>query len=229
MRYLPNAAALFIHIPRTGGTWVENAIEEMGIEWLRGRKMEATGLPQKHQLVGHLDLGKRRVDRLFTFVRHPITYYESVWKFFKDAARREAQGLRGINYLLKKWPWHPHRTAALNFDHDFNEWVLRMVEKEPLWYTRLIEQFVGPEGGEYVHAIGRTEHLVRDFRWIMCMCGFSEEVERIKTLGKVNAREEEFGWDSALYNTVMELEDSVISRFYRRKMDVPYTTHRGWP
>ncbi len=107
---LPSSKCLFLHIPRTGGWWVRWALaESLKVEtgvWVRSINHRIT---RSHALLSHFisrpDKGNFR--SAFTFVRHPIAYYESVWMFFAkegEGAREQISGSR--------FAWHPHRDVA---------------------------------------------------------------------------------------------------------------------
>jgi hypothetical protein len=151
-----------------------------------------------------------QVDYIAAFVRHPKSYYESVWKFI--ASRGNAKRL----YLIRHWRWHPHRVAARLYEPDFNDWVARMLDERPCWVTRLYEQYVGPEGGEFVDFIGRTETLENDFIKLMKGLGYPANgwKERLQTLGRRNAVPRKIEWDEGLLQRMLTTERLVINCFY---------------
>lgn len=67
--------ALFVHVPKTGGTWVRRAIAAAGI------RAEESGPFDVHDHYGLLDLPSYLVADRFTFgyVRHPVSWVQSRW------------------------------------------------------------------------------------------------------------------------------------------------------
>ncbi len=115
--------------------------------------------------------------------------------------------------------WHPQQSAARLFCPDFNVWVARMLKEEPLWYTRLAELYLGPEGAEFCRFIGRTETLADDFVEIMQKLGYVWEIrrygKRVMKLGKVHRTKKRIPeWDADLKTGVLETERKIIQRFY---------------
>lgn len=208
-RYLTKSRALFQHVPRTGGSWVEKAIDLCGIERVGWLEKQPPWLPRKHALLGHYHRRPlARVEFVFAFVRHPIPYYESTWKWLRA---------NGAEFMQKHWTWHPHMTAARHYHSDFNRWVEAMLNEEPLWYTRLIEQYVGPEGGEFVDWIGRTETMTVDLPVLLESLGYRAEVKRyrdeLQALSNTNVIPERIDWSPGLPARVERAERSVIERF----------------
>ena len=210
-RYLKKARALFQHIPRTGGSWVEKAIDLCGVARIGWLEKQPPWIPRKHALLSHYyHKPMAEVEFVFAFVRHPIPYYESVWKWLGKNG--------GTKIMRPAWTWHPHATAARWYQPDFDDWLYLMLEKEPLWYTRLIEQYVGPRGGEYCNFIGRTEHLLGDFCQVMNSLGYVEQVEHnqdgLSKMGRRNVINQDIEWSPDLKAKMLETEQIVIERFY---------------
>lgn len=207
-RYLLESKALFLHVPRTGGSWVERAIDLCQIKRVGWLEKQPLYLPRKHCLLSHYHRTEMaKVDYVFAFVRHPVAYYESVWKWLG----------RNRNFMQSHWRWHPHRAAGELYRPEFDDWVDAMLTNEPLWCTRLFEQYVGPPGGEFCNYIGRTETLARDFREVMEHLGHEENVKlhrpELEALGKVNNIDRKLSWSAPLLAKVLETERSVIERF----------------
>lgn len=213
MRYLSESKALILHIPRTGGTWVEKAIQLCNIESSRWVSKQPNNLPKKHCLLPHI--ARRHVsdiDFVAAFVRHPIPYYESVWKWMSKTTRS--------HILRKRWTWHPHKCAIDVFkkNKDFNEWVYNMSEKHPGWYSRMVKMYVGPQGGEFCGYIGRTESLVDDFLELLTGLGYKQHMaieNEIRAMAVPNSIEAKINWCGELKGKVLEQEHQVIERFYR--------------
>lgn len=212
-RLLRKHGVLYQHIPRTGGSWIEQAIHATGVDVARWIQKSPAWLPHKHSLLSHYYTDSMpQVRFVWTVIRHPIAYYESVWKWMRQRTR--------LRQVIRRWDWHPHAAAAKWTQPDFDDWVFLMLKHEPMWYTRLIEQYVGPAGGEFVDFIGRTETLLPDFVAAMVAFGYGEELaearESIEAIGRPNAIDRSIEWSPELKAEVLESERLVIDRFYSK-------------
>jgi len=225
-RFLKDKGLLIQHIPRCGGTWVQKALEILSMYGVRTSKWiskQPTHIPKKHALLSHYYRNSMpNVKAIAVFVRHPIGFYESNWRWIQRCTLRHQKmlALQGG----RPWTWHPQAPAArrlleLPKDATFNDWVFLMLEKEPMWYTRLVDLYVGPRGGEFCQYIGHTESLLNDFISLMRSVGYGDIIEQaidqLKRLGRVNAAPVGgVSWDDDLLRRVCESEKDVIDRFY---------------
>ncbi len=209
MRYLPDSKALFLHIPRTGGVWVNKALNVLQIKHnITWRKDIPIKIPRNHQLILHLPIKRLcSVSFRFAFVRHPIAYYESVWKWLNV----------GIQ-MRRHWKWHPFLSAHKLYSPDFNQWIRRMLDEESAWYTRLVESYVGPKGGEFVDYIGKTETLSTDLKKVLVKLGYAEQVSKhwaeVEKLQRIHEIKQNVQWNMRLKKRILATECLVIKRFY---------------
>lgn len=184
-RFLPESGLLIQHIPRTGGTFVEDAIDRLGILCSRwASKQDSRKCPKKHSLLSHYHRDQMAVvKRVACFVRHPVAYYASAWRYLHESRMASR---RRLSHMWLRWRWHPFRQAALLYKQDFCEWMDAMIEQEPGWATRLAAWYVGPENGEFCDFIGRTETLVPDLIELLTRLGYSVDTELLDCMGRSN-------------------------------------------
>ncbi len=211
-RYLIDYNAAFLHIPRTGGTWIELVLRAAGLLCRHLSKAEPLDLPKNHRMLGHYRGFERPVMAakfLFTFVRHPIPYYESVWKWIN--ANRNA-------WIKKRWKWHPFCSPISIYRRrpEFADWVEGMLEEEPCWATRLFEGYVGPEGGEFVDFVGRTCSLREDLCQVFDLLRIPTDRPFIMIYPQVNCLSERLEWPPGLQERLLKSERVILRRWFSK-------------
>jgi hypothetical protein len=152
MLILPKSC--FLHIPKTGGTWVTGAIKASGLQWTEFRpdgdahaSLEQCPCPEKYKIA---------------FVRHPVQVYRSYWQY------KMGTGWEPKNYV--------DQTCAAD---DFQTFVRNVIERYPGILGPHFERFVGPPENE-IEFIGKYENLVEDLVLALHQAGeaFDEDIIR---------------------------------------------------
>ena len=176
--FLPEKQVLFLHIPRTGGSWVDAAMNKAKIPVEKWTRVGPWYRPRKHTILLHYQLNLlEKIHYVFCFVRHPVSYYVSLWRFYARIAPWNGERLKKYKEEL---PPRATDEAVLRWKPDFNQWLDEVLEEEPGWVTRWYEQFIGPKRGEFCHYIGRQETLEDDFSEVMDIIGYGEIWEQKK-------------------------------------------------
>ena len=140
---LPNS--VFFHIPKTGGTWVDASLEKafpdsyikMNLDF--GFPADITGI--------HIPRSKVKLNKFsFAFVRHPLSWYKSYFRFKQLAG--------------KKWTTYKDDGNKLSKDcaaDGFGEFMDNVMEYFPEGYYHTVVR--ENEGVDYV---GRQEYLYFD-------------------------------------------------------------------
>ena len=158
MALLLRNGAVFLHIPKTGGNWVRGVLEKLDlIEGEIGHKHSDVDrvLFEPYFNTGWLVRLKQQYRKqcpifdppfLFCFVRHPLSWYESWFKYMSQPKRNWRDWPR------RKGPldWHPNAPINGTGDKGFNRFVQNVMEYFPGyvtqlygWYTKRGVDFVG--------------------------------------------------------------------------------------
>lgn len=147
---IPDYNALFLHVPKTGGTWVRQVLDRSNVAW---RYPGCDRLPYngefRHALPMHWS---QRPAIRFCFVRNPVDWYVSLWRWCNP--REKERALR--------WNWHPCKELIALWCEDFEVWVTTCLDRYPAFYTRMLWLYAGPPGGDFVSVVGRQETLAQD-------------------------------------------------------------------
>lgn len=158
--FLPELNALFIHIPKCGGTWVKETLAASGIKCEPARGPGAHGLPMSYDHPGA---------RKFCFVRHPWPWYESVWRGLHTSwpDRRE------VAPLHREKTWSPIRFSTyLLSARTFPGFIQAVIEEQPAFCSRMFEWYIGPPGFPLVDYVGCCEDAAHDLQTILGWLGW---------------------------------------------------------
>lgn len=186
----------YLHVPKTGGTWVSQALDSAGVEFV------TIDRPSKLMRGTHAGLAQTEdfADRFtIAFVRHPLDWWRSRW-----ATRMRTA-------------WDPeHEIDSRACSNDFEAFIEQVIENLPGHFGERLERFIGPPS-QPVDFIGRFEHLADDLVRALKQAGepFDERALRRCEPANVN----DYTQLDALYPTdlairLAECETSVIGRFY---------------
>lgn len=186
---------LFLHAPKTGGTWVTVALQAAGVSYERVWTRLGPGSR------GHATLREAVAfnDRFtFAFVRHPLDLYRSEW----------------ANEMRVGWPEN-RQLHDLRSDH-FPTFVSRVIERHPGYYSKRLAQFTGPPDAP-INFVGRHESLVDDLVRALSLAG--EEFDEVGLRAVPPANRNDYTrhhakYDRALAERVIESEQEAIQRWY---------------
>src|ERR1700722_13221515 len=189
MALLLKNGAVFLHIPKTGGSWVRRVIIEMGLlktQVSHGHSdFERSFWHDKlhHDLKVVRQILRRAVRSSrapvispdcfkFCFVREPLTWYESRWRFM--------QGLNWPAAGNEKDPYKWDPTAMLNGlgSPDFNTFVYNVNKKRPGFVTEMYGWYVRPGIG----FVGKMESIRQDLTKAFSLMKIEVDASRILSM-----------------------------------------------
>jgi hypothetical protein len=143
--FFPDADALFIHFPKTGGTWVDEASQQAGISMVR--------LPHRTSPKLHKHLPRDHYDCSASFawavIRRPDDWYVSWFRYARDRGWPD----------YKQTTAHPQSCLAACAADTFDEFIRNCLRRQRGYLSRMYASYT--DGLDFV---GTTENLVADIR-----------------------------------------------------------------
>ncbi|MDE2342209.1 MAG: hypothetical protein KGL63_02255 [Betaproteobacteria bacterium] len=180
----------FIHVPKTGGTWVRHALRESCQDYEYYTLNNSSHISLKDcPCPGHFK---------FAFVRHPLGLYKSYWQF------KMTYGWDDANPL----------DSACRSD-SFREFILGVTSRFPGAYGNGLNDMIGPEG-QSIEFVGRYENLLEDLVTALRRAGEVFDEGRLRAAAPVNVSDKvrfPASYTPDLVDRVLEAEGAVFRRF----------------
>jgi hypothetical protein len=194
----------FLHVPKTGGTWVAHALHAAGVTFFQERVWDRDREPHDHV---PLRWARQRYGdkRLFAFVRRPDLWWASYFHWKRHVGWR---GKNGIDA----------RCAAA----DFPTFIDRVLAHYPGHLRAVYEEFVGPADWP-IWRVGRHERLVEELDAILTAAGERYDREALLAFGsrRINAAGAYVAeWRPGQREALLEAEAAVLARFYPEEAGV---------
>jgi hypothetical protein len=151
---------------------------------------------------------------VFTFVRHPLTWYPSFWNY----RWREAERVGGpINERLRD----AVRKADMDIDdclvdeagtpRPFAEFMEECLRRHPGYLSRLFERYAVP-----ATFVGKQESLCEDFLTALGQAGAFFDAEMIRKIPPVNQSNPKFPahYPPGMADRLLAAEAAAVDRFY---------------
>lgn len=214
--------SIFLHIPKTGGKWVISVLKELDLIAYNfshnHADMEKTVNFQRHfpwhfirQTIKHgYYLPKVTKAFKFCFVRHPLQYYESYYKFAIQLGWPE--GPYPMGKMPGKNDWHPNSPLYMPKPKDFNEFVENVLKKHPGYVTELYSSYTTP----FINFIGKNENLVNDLIEVLRIMKIDFDENIVRNHKKENVSKlppKPMEWDDKLRKEVLKLEHPGLVRY----------------
>jgi len=226
MAFLLRNGAVFLHIPKTGGTWIKQVLQELDlIQAPLGHQHSDWDRSFWHDKLHHdLKVARyilRRTIRSpkaqarmkpdcfkFCFVREPLLWYESYWRFM------ESQNWNWTLWGNERDPykWHPCSMINELGSPDFNTFMHRVNRKRPGFVTEMYGWYVRPGIG----FVGRQEFMHRDLLKVFSLMNLPFDSSKFESVPKRNESPVRVPipvWDPVLRKATMRLEHTGYVRF----------------
>jgi hypothetical protein len=182
--------AVFLHVPKTGGTWVEHALRAGGVPF--------TALLHDGDRHGDLSYSPHPERFTFAYVRHPLTLYQSYWRF------KAQHG------------WDAFNPFDVECREDgFEQFVRRVLDLYPGWCSKTFTDYVGPSD-QPIAFVGRFESLADDLVAALERSGHAFDEAALRSTAPANVSTTPLAccrWTSGLSAEVADAEAEAMNRF----------------
>lgn len=225
MATLLKGNAVFLHVPKTGGTFLRRLFVAMDLVRFNfgrdhgdmERTINVSGHYPGNHLLRSLQLGKnldRHVGRCykFCFVRNPFDWYESFWRFLQDHPGESFQPRKTrTRFGFKYDAWHPWTGLEQCADPDFNRFIKNVAGQFPGYLTQMFGWYADPR---HIDFVGKHETLLEDIQVVFNHLKVAYDPAVVDTLGRVNeSRAARPVWDRENRELIYRLEYPVFWRY----------------
>ena len=200
--------AVFFHIPKTGGCWVEEALKNSGLktEWAE----TCNCVSARHAIPSQV---KGEFEYQFTFIRHPLAWYKSVWQYVKQN-NATADEYDMVQSAARLRSWHPYQSAVQLMHDDFDKFVRRMVKHNSGFLSWMYRIYIGPRTHRLTELVGRTESLADDLVTVLNVIGCQFDEQKLRNTPRVNVSKVPAPkMTKELEKIIIQSEKSVIKDF----------------
>lgn len=200
--HLTEHNAIFFHIQKTGGRWVGHTLEKNNIFYITNH--------EKGTKNGPMEIKNLITDQfLFTFIRHPVAIYKSLFTSKTMSSLRMCFRNREFCEELIKIP-------------GFNEFIFTVLQKRVPYVTQMYNQYINRE--IKMNFIGHTENLAEDLMQVLDLLGAPYNRELILRLPPTNtsSTSKEPKLTRFLMERAIELEKEIINKYYK---NTPYENY----
>ncbi|MFW5760160.1 MAG: sulfotransferase family 2 domain-containing protein [Cyclobacteriaceae bacterium] len=227
MAILLKSGAVFLHIPKTGGSWVHKVLKEQNlikIEFshkhadmervLNFPRFYTGGFIHQSWKLKTLHLHEEIKNAYkFCFVRHPLSWYESYWRFMTGLNWDKFHELEYKRKYLRGRVWHPNLVLENIGGPDFNQFIQNVIKEYPGYVTEFYGWYTLPF---HINFIGKQENMKEDLIKVLTDLGEKFDKDKIYKVGKENQSKQQVQipkWDENLKEEILKLEYAAFKRY----------------
>lgn len=196
--YLPETRTAFMHIPKCAGTWISQNIQNCNIP---NRRLTWLGFRFPHDYPPFA----RRVRNTVAFIRHPLTWYPSVWNYLRTSRKGS------IQYFRRSFKsYNPFHIPSVCWSNDFDVWMESMLSENPCYFGDLMGKYLADHRP---YQVGHVEHLGEGFLRIFESLGYVINPGLLDN-SPINSNPANIRWRDDLRCRVLEAESAFLDRWY---------------
>lgn len=187
---------IFYHIPKTGGVWVGTVLKYMNLvidEYKKELPSNKTGLTREHISPLHADKKEVGDKPSFAFIRNPIDWYKSIWKY-------EEQN--------KGWG----ETYGKYQSHEFNVFMKKIMDMSPGFLTKIYQEFDG------VTYLGKQENLENDLVSILETLGEKVDYNTVGEIEPLNTSSLHCEYGPKILKRLKKVEKWIFEKYYPEEL-----------
>jgi sulfotransferase famil protein len=192
-----NDRIAFLHVPKTGGTWVTEALRAAGVE------LRPVPLPAVKRGHGGLEAVDRRLFT-FAFVRDPFDWYASYWR-----------------HRQKFGDWDSASPIDEFARLPFTDFVEQAAMHRPRHLTLVYERYCGPPH-DPISFVGRYERLAEDLVTALTLAGEPFDDDALHAHPAVNTTDRDdsrTAYSAEARAALIASERDAFARFYPELLD----------
>jgi len=195
--HIENTNTIFIHFPKTGGTFVREILKKVSKSHRIKSKYHPSHTPMR-------EIEMDRYKNSFAFVRDPLTWYESTFKFMLDYCVNR-KGKFGVNEN------NPLKLLSKFASPSFQDYMDQVVDTCPGHYQ---EEFLNFIDFDRISFIGLQENLNHHLFYIFQQIGLKCPRPVIFNSPKHGQRIYPCEWKKGHKEVILKANSELIQRFY---------------
>lgn len=238
MALLLNCGAIFLHVPKTGGSWVTDVLVRQGLvrkqfghihadwvramvytdtartvarttyEWCKSQVPTWIKAGRPLQRIKHRTLTSQQCYKpfVFCFVRHPLDWYESWWRYMSQRSGHDWSQETDLH------GWHPCQAIKATGDASFDQFLRNVLHTRPGFVHELYAMYAQPG----IDFVGRQEQLSQDLIRVLRLLNVSFDEQAIQQAAPVNVSRRPGStpqWDPEIRREVEKTEYPTLLRF----------------
>lgn len=182
--------SVFVHLPKTGGVWVESVLQEAGL--VRGH------LGHRHakgpDINGSTEFQQRAIS--FTFVRHPLHWYQSYWAY----------------KVREQWNDANNEFDSVVQSDSFIQFLDNVMSFFPGYFSGVVDRFTSG-----VTFVGKQERLVPDLILALTLAGEDFDASVIRSKPPLNVSSQDAAYRARcmysprLADQIMKMDRKVVA------------------